>query len=203
MTTKGDQEFEKVAGLATRSSDVTNREVYAQEERALIEQVRTLFATLRAHEEVIDRTSLLLRMSQPSMFGKLDIRWWRFSGKDYRDPVLVRWVKSRIGRPRPKKAERVAGVRDIPQFQLNAEEAMDAVGLFRSYDKKRDVLRRKLWKIKHITARLAEYEPIVRNDHMLLEFLLERVGRKLLDAGYQMDDVKLREMGLVTDDHDD
>ena len=181
---------------------VTNPGVYAQEEQALIEQVRSLFATLRAHEDIIDRTAVLLRMSQPPMFGKLDIRWWIFSGKDYRDPVMVRWVKSRIGKARPKPVERVARVRDQPGFKLNAEEAMDAVGLFRSYDKKRDVLRQKVRKIKQITARLTEYEALIRNDRTLLEFLFERVGRKLLDAGYQMDVVKMREMGLLASEDD-
>ena len=76
----------------------------------------------------IDAVARALRVSQPPMHGKYDIRWWVINGK--KSPVLVRWeYNSNRRRYEPSKVDRLREIRSDRGYALNHAETVELLGM--------------------------------------------------------------------------
>lgn len=62
-------------------------------------------------DALIEQHALGLRLLQPPVSGKIDVRWWKPNGQDGREPVLVKWEKDarRAGKLQPRVIVKISG----------------------------------------------------------------------------------------------
>lgn len=70
-------------------------------------------------ERELSKVAKLIRISSPPVAGKVDVRWWNYNG--ITRPVLVRWIRQKGGRLRPKKIERLVAARRLGTSAINAD----------------------------------------------------------------------------------
>ena len=191
-------------GPETSLGDGDRVTIAAQADREMIrERVEWLYRDIAQVDLVIHGIAALLRVSQPLVSGRLDIRWWKVSGNEgERYPVLVKWVKARTGRVSAQRVKRFNGVAQLAAFDLNRAETQTAVELFLTYVARRKALRQKIWKLKNLTAKMGGVSMQIGNDREYVKLLYRRVGRRLVEAGYTIDAVTAKAMGLTADPSD-
>lgn len=95
----------------------------------LSEIARQISQTLDSIDAQIEQHAIGLRLLQPALSGKLDIRWWRLRGDGHRTPVLVKWEldNRRPGRMQPRQIQRVSRrvVSSNGLFALNHETVLN------------------------------------------------------------------------------
>lgn len=92
---------------------------------AIVERYRSLMAEI---DGAIQKVAEALRVSQPPVSGKFDIRWWLRAGDGYRTPMLVQWKRTRRGKMEPQVTTvksallRKGPPSPVKAYELNWEE---------------------------------------------------------------------------------
>lgn len=114
--------------------------------RDVVARIEVLEGRIKRAEEVMLWIRRALLRTQPSMYGRLDIRWWRglSSGKyAWRTPVLVKQAYGPGGRLKVEVApQRMKRAPRGGAFDLNADLADRMIEAFREVAKIRDRMRR-------------------------------------------------------------
>jgi len=181
-------------GLKSNFGRETNLAIYAEERGTLVGRIDRVYGALSAVEGLIDRIAEVLRISQPPMRRKVDLRWWTVGGKPYRDPVPVRWIwEPKMARYVPRPLQRLT-VRQHANFQLNSKETQAAFAYFRRWEGERKKLRGRLKLIKQIVSHLDGLERAIEEERSYLDRLWYDVVQNLLADGREVDGDVLDEL---------
>lgn len=171
-----------------------NLAIYAEERGTLVGRIDRVYGALSAVEGLIDRIAQVLRISQPPMRRKVDLRWWTVSGKPYRDPVPVRWIwEPKMARYVPRPLQRLT-VRQHANFQLNSKETQAAFAYFRRWEDERKKLRAKITTMRKIANQLDGLERAIEEEKRYLDRLWYDVVHNLLADGREVDGDVLDEL---------
>lgn len=149
-----------------------------------------LFDRLHRIDELIDYSALLLRIGQPPMHGKLDIRWYRKHDGRPNTPALVRWFSTGTGRSYTRTVTRFhpdmvgAGLADFPNRQL----VTDVILNFKSLTAERESIIECLNRISRV-SKLSSSKNEGRADDTSADLLVihEAIVQNLQVAGYDVD----------------
>lgn len=152
--------------------------------------IAALFDRLQKIDELIDYSALLLRIGQPPMHGKLDIRWFRKHDGRPNNPTLVRWFSTGAGRSYSRTVTRFhpdmvgAGLSDFPNRQL----VTDVILNFKSLASERELLIECINKISR-GSKLSSSKNEGRADDTSADLLVihEAIVQNLQAAGYDVD----------------
>lgn len=181
-------------GLKSNFGREANLAAYAEERGTLVGRIDRVYGALSGIEGLIDRIAEVLRISQPPMRRKVDLRWWKVSGKPYRDPVPVRWIwEPKMARYVPRQLQRLT-VRQHANFQLNSNETQKAFAYFRRWEDERKKLRGRLKLIKQIVSHLDGLERAIEEERSYLDRLWYDVVQNLLADGREVDGDVLDEL---------
>lgn len=90
-----------------------------------------LYAEAQQIELAMAEVKKLLRLSQPPMWGRYSVRWWRPTTGSRRTPMLIREQAGAKGRITPERVKtRGAKQRVDRGFSLNADLAKEAVDTY-------------------------------------------------------------------------
>ncbi|MCX7173808.1 MAG: hypothetical protein NT159_07770 [Proteobacteria bacterium] len=186
------------ASAATSVGDEDALAIAAQARAKLIGQVEELYRDIAGVDLVIRRIADVLRVSQPLVHGRYDVRWWKVQAGDRgRQPVLVRWMKATTGRVQPKRVERYKGVGKHQAFDMNRTETDIAVKMFLKYAAYRKALTRKLWQLKHYALRIDSLRFGISDDLEYIGSIHYKIGKRLIAAGHEIDLDTATKMGLI------
>jgi len=185
---------------ATSVGDADALAIAAQERASLTGRIEELYRDMAGVDLIIGRIADVLRVSQPQVHGRYDVRWWKLRPGDAgRQPLLVRWMKATTGRVTPKRVERYSGVGKHAAFDMNRTETDIAVRMFLKYVAYRTALRRKLWQLKHHALRIDSLRFGISDDLEHIGSIHHKIGRRLIDAGHEIDLDTATKMGLIAE----
>ena len=175
-----------LAPAEIRSGSVMERSALDAWEASAMRCVQQMVGNVVSIELELSRVAKLLRISSPPVEGKMDVRWWNDHG--ITRPVLVRWVKQRGGKLRPKKVDRISAVRRLGTSGINADEASALA----------KIARRLINERAKTVARLANFSKYTRTHVMGQQGLLsilagdvehhgQEILRKLVRRGYSVE----------------
>lgn len=158
---------------------------------AITNRYRTLINEIDA---AIQEAAEALRVSQPPVSGKYDIRWWKLRGDDYRVPILVQWKNKRRGKMEPTVVSMKAAIlrrappNAVKAYELNWEETKKIFRIIAALFRTREEVMAKfqearrgmgIWQTRHsnIAWRANEEAKDIRRKCL----------RKMIDAGYELD----------------
>lgn len=152
--------------------------------------IAALFDRLQKIDELIDYSAMLLRIGQPPMHGKLDIRWFRKHDGRPNTPMLVRWFSTVSGRSYSRTVARFhsdmvgAGLVDFPNRQL----VTDIILNFKSLSSEREAIIECISKISR-ASKLSGSKNEGRADDTSADLLVihEAIVQNLQAAGYDVD----------------
>lgn len=139
-------------------------------------------------EKLIARIGEALRISQPPMYGKYDVRWWKINGMVR--PVLVKWVKAqRADRYKVVPVRRFdpRDMRTDRGFALNAGETL---GLIRGYleaEREWKKAQRVLSSLRRLATQERGLRMEISNGLETVDGLQARVVENLRRAGYAVE----------------
>lgn len=92
----------KVTGFLRNDADAANiadknHAAYYSLKAEITQNTDEILENLRRIESLIEYGSMILRISQPPIEGKYDVRWWKDQYKDISQPTIVRWYKAKNG----------------------------------------------------------------------------------------------------------
>lgn len=165
-----------------------NRAHYEQLGQEIAREAQTLCQKLADLEDLIALQGELLRISQPPMPGKYDIRWWRLRG--WLKPVLVKWIKPDAhGRLQVQKVQRQRYRRSDHGFALNAQITSDILDDYNTAQARLSTVR------EQVARSLSRIEAAGRGIDLLnsglqdkMESYRQRIVENLLNAGYAVEE---------------
>lgn len=168
----------------------------AERGRVHIELQKSLRMTIKALEDtekLIDMASDILRISQPPMIGKLGVRWWKLRGVTrYIEPVLVRWMMQANKVMTPKRAIRFAAKKG-GRFEMNHKETELCLVILKQCLERRAELKKSLEACRKAMSNINTFSYFEYNARFQLEHARYTVAKKLLDAGYGVEERFLKE----------
>jgi len=163
-----------------------NQADYAADRGDLVGRIDRVYRNLAEIDGLIDRMAQVLRISQPPMFGKLDIRWWKDRTGSYRDPFGVRWMPTKLKKSKPVVVQRVSLAKH-PKFQLNSKVTLRAFSHFKQWAEERNKLRSKIWRMKKMAGQLEGLERQIEEERRFLDGLWYRAAKNLIEDGQVLD----------------
>jgi hypothetical protein len=157
----------------------------SEKRQLLMDLVNELMVELDTLDAAIEYCGVLLRICQPPIPGKFDIRWWKVRPGFGREPVLVKWVLMKgSGRWTTIEVKRIRrSVKDIPIPLM--EERDQVVERARVLIEKRDSL------VTHLGMTQKNHKMNLKQntclDHLYLNQLNETIVKKLMANGYPVD----------------
>ncbi|HGM5506771.1 TPA: hypothetical protein ACKPYM_000761 [Stenotrophomonas maltophilia] len=159
---------------------------WRSEAEALGERLAELFREVECIELAMADAAALLGASQPPMYGRMAIRWWRLFGGGRRTPVLVKETGGARGQIKPERVK-TRGVRQRTDlgFSLNADLAKRGIDAYWSLSHIRDGVLQEIARIKRALAGAKEprREAVVRIRAELV-MLQEEARDRLVDVGH-------------------
>jgi hypothetical protein len=174
------------ARRAGRAGD--NREAYRQLGQTLAQEAVALCEKLADLEDRIALQGELLRISQPPMPGKYDIRWWARRGWLY--PTLVKWVKPDAhGRLQVQTINRKRYQRTDHNFALNAAATRDLIKQYSEAQarvgKGHEKIARTVAHLQIIRRGIEIYDSALQDQ---IEDLRRQIVENLMNAGYAVEE---------------
>ena len=133
--------------------------------------VELLGDQIRAVDDAIHAVAKGLRISQPPMSGKLDVRWWKIGRDGVREPVFVRWTLIR-GQMRSVRVKRIHFSPDgAGTFKINRDRTKRLVEIGQQLMGRRSVLMKRLADLARV---------LYKSDQGLMKIVtLEEEARRL------------------------
>lgn len=175
--------FTNLDARAISDGRVEARQASKDAMEAIQSGLRVLEDQLAAVDDAIHSVALALRVSQPPMSGKIDIRWWVTHG--VRAPVLVRWEK-RGKHSFPKRLLRYDAKPPHENFRLNHERTVELVKTAQELIARRDSLLRSLANIKRAIAQQSPHTMWAVEMGERARQLRYACADALVDAGYSV-----------------
>lgn len=149
-------------------------------------------------EAGIEEAGAALRISQPPMHGKYDVRWWMTDGVKH--PVLVRWMlreKKNGRRYEPKKVLRVSSVRNDRAFEVNHQETVKLLEIAQGLISAREEAAGCFGKTRRSAeAQMKSKSLWLANERAKVNMIKAKVVKNLVRAGYEVEPKLLEEAGL-------
>ena len=171
----------KDTGLASYQNDNwLHIEIHAMDDHVkwLVQEIATI-------ENMIDYCAMVLRISQPPISGKVDIRWWKKPNGCSREPIFVKWVGLN-GRYTTKEMKRFdkSNLLSKGAAAILVNETWEVIQEAKEYMKKRSTLIALLGRLKNSLSnsrRFTVYEenPKIKQIHL-------SVIQNLKAAGYDI-----------------
>lgn len=159
---------------------------WAEEAAAQVNLLAELYAEAEAIERALAEAASLLSASQPPMYGRMAIRWWRLYGGSRRTPVLVKEAGGAGGHIKPERVK-TRGVRQRTDlgFSLNADLAKRGIDAYWALHHMREAVLAEIARIKRALAgeKANRREAVGRMRDELIALQLEARGR-LADVGH-------------------
>lgn len=187
-----DEERRRRAGRGER-----NEGGYWELGREAAEAAERVGVALIAVETRLAQLGELLRISQPPMPGKYDVRWWLHRG--WLHPVLVRWIKPKgKDRMQVKRVERARYRRSDRGFGLNAEQTDRLIAGYLVAAEAVKRYRSELSDARSRMERVGRALALLDGDMgAMLERTRGEVVENLLNAGYEVE-MKYRSLEGIT-----
>ena len=145
-----------------------------------------LYREAESIEHALAEAAALLSASQPPMYGRIAIRWWRLYGGSRRTPVLVKEAGGARGQVKPERVK-TRGVRQRTDlgFSLNADLAKRGIDAFWALHHMREAVLAEIARIKRALAGSKDNrrEAVARLHDELGQLRAEARGR-LVDVGH-------------------
>lgn len=177
-----------------------NKAFWEEEAAPIVDGVKRVVTLLCEIETAIEEAGRVLRIAQPPMHGKYDIRWWLDGG--VREPTLVRWEINKRGKYEPKVVQRLQPLRKDGAYAVNHAEAQKALLVVQElFDARRKVLA-VLVKAKRLTNAQAQGHLTAKglwleNERAKLAGIKRLAVKNMAKAGYEIEPKLLDEVGLL------
>jgi len=177
------------------STATATKAQWENERQVLKSRVDRLIDTAIQVELVLEDVARALRLSQPPMSGKYDLRWW-LNGSGRRDPVLVRW-ESINNRFTPRIVRRVRTIHDHDGFAVNHAQTRGLLQCAQELLAARTKLLAGIGNVKRsLHAHDSAHSMWLENERAKVDTLKNEVIQNLLAHGYSVDSQTQEDMGL-------